>query len=74
MGYTSKPVAYVAWIILQILHHINTAVENGRHRNPDPGVPQVSVLLAGTELRFVKLALHNLQKFTANALLTCNHD
>ncbi|KAG0620497.1 hypothetical protein M758_4G220800 [Ceratodon purpureus] len=25
----------------EILNHINTAVENGRHRSPDPGVPQV---------------------------------
>jgi len=28
---------------LQILDHINTAVDVGRHRSPDPGVPQVKM-------------------------------
>lgn len=30
---------------LQILNHINTAIENGRHRNPDVGIPQVRLSL-----------------------------
>lgn len=28
-------------IVAQIIDHINSAVEIGRHKNPDPGVPQV---------------------------------
>lgn len=28
---------------LQIMDHINAATENGRHRSPDPGVPQVTL-------------------------------
>ena len=36
-----KFVCELYFVGLQILDHINTAVEVGRHRSPDPGVPQV---------------------------------
>jgi hypothetical protein len=38
-----KFVCELYFVGLQILDHINTAVDVGRHRSPDPGVPQVKM-------------------------------